>query len=43
MTVDPASVELAERAESLAAELGISYAEALTQLREEHRHTPNTA
>ena len=43
MTVDPASVELAERAESLAAELGITYADALTQLREEHRHTPTTA
>ncbi len=37
MTIDPASIELAERAEALAAELGISYAEALAQLREEAR------
>jgi len=43
MTIDPASIELAERAEALAAELGITYAEALTQLREEHRHSPTTA
>ena len=43
MTVDPASIELAERAEGLAAELGISYAEALAQLREEARSTTTTA
>lgn len=43
MTIDPASVELAERAESLAADLGITYAEALTQLRQEDRHSPTTA
>jgi len=43
MSVDPASIELAERAEALAAELGVSYAEALRQLREEHRHTATTA
>jgi hypothetical protein len=43
VTIDPASIELAERAEALAAELGITYAEALTQLRQEHRHTPTTA
>ncbi len=39
MEIDPASVVLAERAEALAAELGVTYAEALTQLRKEHRHT----
>ena len=39
MEIDPASVELAERAEALAAELGVTYAEALTQLRQEHRHS----
>jgi hypothetical protein len=39
MEIDPASVELAERAEALAAELGVTYAEALTQLRQENRHT----
>ncbi|MGH9861984.1 MAG: hypothetical protein ACRD35_01025 [Candidatus Acidiferrales bacterium] len=43
MTVDPASIELAERAEALAAELGISYAEALAQLREEARSAATTA
>lgn len=43
MRVDPASVELAERAEALAAELGISYAQALAQLREEHRTTATSA
>jgi hypothetical protein len=43
MTIDPASIELAERAEALAAARGISYAEALAQLREEHRATPATA
>jgi len=43
MSIDPASVELAERAEALAAELGISYAEALTRLREERRRTVTTA
>ncbi|MBI4462683.1 MAG: hypothetical protein HY653_07250 [Acidobacteria bacterium] len=43
MTVDPASIELAERAEALAAELNITYAEALTRLREEARSTPITA
>ena len=43
MSIDPASVELAERAEALAAELGISYAEALTRLRQEHRRTLTTA
>ncbi len=37
MSVDPASIELAERAEALAAEESISYAEALTRLREERR------
>ncbi len=37
MTIDPASIELAERAETLAAEHGISYAQALSQLREENR------
>ncbi|MGH9787084.1 MAG: hypothetical protein ACRD4U_00090, partial [Candidatus Acidiferrales bacterium] len=42
MSVDPASVELAERAEALAAEESISYAEALTRLREERR-APTTA
>ncbi|MFQ5664607.1 MAG: hypothetical protein ACE5HL_12345 [Terriglobia bacterium] len=42
MTIDPASVELAERAEALAAELGISYGEALTQLREEHHSSITT-
>jgi hypothetical protein len=39
MEIDPASVVLAERAEALAAELGVTYAEALTQLRQEHRHS----
>jgi len=43
MSVDPASIELAERAEALAAELGISYAQALTELRQEQRHTATTA
>jgi hypothetical protein len=43
MSIDPASVELAERAEALAAELGISYAQALTRLREERRRTVTTA
>ena len=43
MEVDLASVELAERAEALAAELGVTYAEALTQVRQEHRHTQATA
>ena len=43
MSVDPASIELAERAEALAAELGITYAEALRQLREEHRSTATIA
>ena len=43
MEIDPASVELAERAEALAAELGVTYAEALTQVRQEHRHTQATA
>ncbi len=43
MSIDPASVELAERAEALAVQLGISYAEALTRLREEHRRTATTA
>ena len=42
MSVDPASVELAERAETLAAEESISYADALTRLREERR-APSTA
>ncbi|HXE75325.1 MAG TPA: hypothetical protein VNN18_06800 [Candidatus Xenobia bacterium] len=37
MSVDPESVELAERAEALAVEENISYAEALAQLREEGR------
>lgn len=39
MEIDPASVVLAERAEALAAELGVTYAEALTQLRQENRHS----
>ena len=43
MTIDPASVELAERAEALAAELNITYADALARLREEARRTPTTA
>ena len=43
MEIDPASVVLAERAEALAAELGVTYAEALTQLRQEHHHTQVTA
>lgn len=42
MSIDPASVELAERAETLAAEEGISYAEALAHLREQRR-TPTSA
>jgi len=42
MSVDPASVELAERAEAMAAEESISYADALTRLREERR-APTTA
>jgi hypothetical protein len=42
MSVDPASVELAERAEALAAEESIAYAEALARLREERR-APTTA
>jgi len=42
MSVDPASVELAERAEALAAEEGISYAEALAHLREQRR-SPTSA
>lgn len=37
VAIDPASVELAERAQALAAELGISYAAALARVREEHR------
>ena len=43
MSIDPASVELAERAEALAVQLGISYAEALGRLREEHRRTVGQA
>ena len=43
MSVDPESVELAERAEALAAEASISYAEALAQLREERRSNSTTA
>ena len=43
MSIDPASVELAERAEALAVQLGISYAEALTRLREENRRTVGQA
>ncbi|NIR34302.1 MAG: hypothetical protein GWO11_08275, partial [Desulfuromonadales bacterium] len=43
MTIDPASVQLAERAEALAAELNISYAEALARLREENRTHTTTA
>jgi hypothetical protein len=42
MEIDPASVVLAERAEALAAELGVTYAEALTQLRQEQRHVQTT-
>jgi hypothetical protein len=42
MSVDPASVELAERAEALAAEENISYAEALAHLREQRR-SPTSA
>ena len=41
--VDLASIELAERAEAFAAEQGVSYAEALTQLRHSQRHTQTTA
>ena len=41
--VDPASVELAERAEALAAGEAITYAEALAQLRQQQRQTPNSA
>ena len=41
--VDLASIELAERAETFAAEQGVSYAEALTQLRHSQRHTQTTA
>lgn len=37
VAIDPESVELAERAQTLAAELGISYADALTRIREESR------
>jgi len=43
MSVDPESVELAERAETLAAEAGITYAEALVELRQEHRSNSSTA
>jgi hypothetical protein len=43
MSVDPASIELAERAEALAAERGITYADALAQLREQRRANPATA
>lgn len=43
MSVDPASVELAERAEALATERGLSYAQALAQLREDHRSAPTSA
>jgi len=43
MSVDLASVELAERAEALAAERGITYADALAQLREQHRAASTTA
>ncbi|MFQ5818135.1 MAG: hypothetical protein ACE5H2_09320 [Terriglobia bacterium] len=43
MAIDPASVELAERAQALAAELGISYADALARSREEHRVAHSTA
>ncbi len=43
MSVDLESVELAERAEALAAEANISYAEALAQLREEQRSNSTTA
>jgi hypothetical protein len=43
MTVDPASIELAERAEALAAERGITYAAALAELREQRRTSPATA
>ena len=37
VAVDPESVELAERAEALASELGISYADALARIRAEQR------
>ncbi len=37
VAIDPESVELAERAEALAAELGISYADALARIRAEQR------
>ncbi|HEX9764344.1 MAG TPA: hypothetical protein VGA39_03600 [Candidatus Acidoferrales bacterium] len=43
MSVDPASIELAERAEALAAEESISYAEALARLRQEARHASPVA
>ena len=43
MTIDPASVALAQRAEALAAEQEISYADALAQLRQEARSNPTTA
>ncbi|MEE9235319.1 MAG: hypothetical protein V3U28_07780 [Candidatus Acidoferrales bacterium] len=43
LPIDPASVEMAERAEALAADLNIPYAEALSRLREEHRSTTTTA
>ncbi len=43
MSVDPESVELAERAEALAAEANISYAEALAQLREQQRSNITSA
>jgi hypothetical protein len=43
VTIDPASVELAERAQALAADLGISYADALARLRDAHRAAHSTA
>jgi len=43
VAIDPASVELAERAQALAAELGISYAEALVRLRQQYRAAQTTA
>ncbi|MFQ5926174.1 MAG: hypothetical protein ACE5MH_01935 [Terriglobia bacterium] len=43
LAIDPASVELAERAQVLAAELGLSYGEALARLREEQRGAQSTA